>query len=69
MEQIARNLTDVEEGILVGKKYLIHDRDPLFTTKFLGMLAEAGVVSVKVPPKSPNLNAYAGRFVRSIKDT
>jgi transposase InsO family protein len=69
MTQIARNLTDAGDGILSGKRYLIHDRDPLFTTEFLEMLADAGVKSVKLPPRSPNLNAYAERFVRSIKES
>ena len=69
MSQIARNLTDAEEGILAGKRYLIHDRDPLFTAEFLDMIADAGVESVKLPPRSPNLNAYAERFVRSIKES
>jgi len=41
----------------------------MFTTEFLGMLAEAGVKSVKLPPRSPNLNAYAERFVRTIKES
>src|SRR5258708_30233115 len=67
MSQIARNVTDAEHGILTGKRYLIHDRDPLFTAAFLTMIADAGVKSVKLPPRSPNLNAYAERFVRSIK--
>jgi transposase len=31
MSQVARNLSDAEEGFLNGKRYLIHDRDPLFT--------------------------------------
>jgi putative transposase len=57
MTQIARNVTDVDAGILTGKRYLIHDRDPLFTAEFLHMLADAGVKSVKLPPRSPNLNA------------
>jgi transposase InsO family protein len=69
MSQIARNLTDSEDGILMGKRYLIHDRDPLFTTEFRDMIADAGVESVKLPPRSPNLNAYAERFVRSIKES
>ena len=69
MSQIGRNLTDAVDGILKGKRYLIHDRDPLFTTEFLKMLAETGVKSVKLPPRSPNLNAYAERFVRSIKES
>ncbi len=68
-EPDCRNLTDAGEGILTGKRYLIHDRDPLFTTEFLNMLAGVGVESVKLPPRSPNLNAYAERFVRTIKES
>ena len=63
MSQIARNISDSVEGLLTGKRYLIHDRDPLFTAEFLGILADSGVKSVKLPPRSPNLNAYAERFV------
>ncbi len=67
MVQAARNLTDCCNGFLNGKRYLIHDRDPLYTTQFTETLAATGVRCVKLPPKSPNLNAYAERFVRSIK--
>jgi transposase InsO family protein len=69
MSQIARNLTDAVDGLLKGKRYLIHDRDPLFTTEFLSTLAEAGTKTVKLPPRSLNLNRYAERFVRSIKES
>ena len=69
MSQIARNISDSVEGLLTGKRYLIHDRDPLFTAEFLGILADSGVKSVKLPPRSPNLNAYAERFVRTIKES
>ena len=58
MNQIGGNLTDVVDGILKGQRYLIHDRDPLFTTEFLQTLADCGVASVKLPPRSPNLKAY-----------
>src|SRR5215831_5552644 len=58
MDQIGRNLTDGVDGILNGKRYLIHDRDPLFTAEFLSMLADTGVTSVKLPPRSPNLKDY-----------
>ena len=68
MNRIARNLTDSPDGLLTGKRYLIHDRDPLFTHEFLGMPKDAGVESVRLPVRSPNLNAYAERFVRSIKN-
>jgi len=69
MSQIARNLTDAEAGILTGKRYLIHDRDPLLTAEFLRTLEAAGVNSVKLPLRSPNLNPHAERFVRSIKES
>jgi hypothetical protein len=69
MQQIARNLTAGDDGIVNGKRYLIHDRDPLFTAEFLKMLADRGVQSVKLPPRSPNLNADAERFVRTIKES
>jgi len=58
MEQIARNVSG-EGGFLAGKKYLIHDRDPLYTAKFESILKAAGVEPVKLPPRSPNLNGYA----------
>jgi len=69
MSQVGRNLTDAVDGILKGKRYLIHDRDPLFTSEFLKMLDESGVTSVKLPPRRPNLNAHAERFVRTIKES
>jgi transposase InsO family protein len=68
MEQIGRNITDCEDGILKDKRYLIHDRDPLYTAQFIDILADTGIQSVKLPPRSPNLNAFAERFVRSIKE-
>ncbi len=67
MQQIARNLTDVDTGFLNGTRYLIHDRDPLFTDAFRAHLSSAGVETVKLPARSPNLNAFVERFVRSIK--
>jgi hypothetical protein len=66
MSQIARNPTDAEPGILTGKRYLIHDRAPLFTAEPLGMIASAGVESVMLPPRFLDLNTYAERLVRSI---
>jgi len=55
MEQIGRNLTDAVDEILKGKRYLIHDRDPLFTSEFLNVVGESGVVSVKLPARSPKI--------------
>ncbi|MCP4604448.1 MAG: transposase [Proteobacteria bacterium] len=67
MTQTARNLTDPFDGFLIGRKYLIHDRDPLFTQDFRKILKTSGVKTVKLPAASPDLNAYAERFVLSIK--
>ena len=67
MKQIPRNLTDPIDGFLKDKKYLIHDRDPLFTKEFRAILRAGGVKPVKTTVASPNLNPFAERFVRSIK--
>jgi putative transposase len=69
MSQVSRRATDAVDGILKGKRFLIHDRDPLFTTEFQSILTSAGVHCIKLPPRSPNLNAHAERFVRSIKES
>ena len=61
MSQVARNLSDVAEGFLIGKRYLIHDRDPLFTEEFSKIIQASGVKTVKLPPSSPNLNGAAER--------
>jgi len=68
MQQCARQLTDPFEGFLLDKRYLIHDRDTKFTQAFDGLLKASGVEPVLLPPRSPNLNAYCERFVRSIKE-
>ena len=67
MKQVARNLTDPVDGFLRGAKYLIHDRDPLFSKAFVAILKSGGVKSVKIPAQSPNCNANAERFVKTIK--
>src|SRR5215831_13835692 len=67
--RLSRNRTDVVDGFFKGKRYLIHDRDPLYTKKFLGIVAISGIRAIKLPPRSPNLNAYAERFVRTIKES
>ncbi len=55
------------DGFLLGKRYLIHDRDPLFTEAVRGLLRDSGVKPLRLPANSPNLNAYAERFVLSIR--
>ena len=68
MKQKARNLTDMVDGFLRDARYVSHDRDPLFSKPFQAILRAVGVKTVKLPVQSPNLNSYAERFVRSIKD-
>jgi transposase InsO family protein len=67
MTQVARNLTDGVDGFLIGKRYLLHDRDPLFTDEFRGVFAAAGLECLRLPVRSPNLSSVAERFVLSIK--
>jgi putative transposase len=67
--QCGRQLTDPVDGCLRGKRFLLHDRDPRFSDAFGNTLAAAGVETVRLPPRSPNLNAYAERFVRTIKES
>ncbi len=65
--QLARNLTDVEGSFLSGSRYLILDRDPLFRKSFQVTLVSFGIPPIRLPARSPNLNANAERFARSIK--
>ena len=62
--QCGRQLTDAVDGFLAGKRFLLHDRDPLFSEPFSETLAAAGVETVRLPRHSPNLNAYAERLPR-----
>jgi transposase InsO family protein len=67
MLQAARNLIDAESGSMRGKGYLILDRDTKYTDQFRRLIRGSGTNVIRLPPQSPNLNAYAERFVRSIK--
>jgi transposase InsO family protein len=66
--QIARNVTDPFTGVLNGKRHLIIDRDAKYSAQFRRLIRDSGIEAIRWAPKSPNLNAYAKRFVRSIKD-
>ena len=68
MVQVARNVTMEEWGFLSPGQYLIHDRDGKYCPAFQHIIDGAGVTRVPLPPRSPNLNAYAERWVRSIKE-
>jgi putative transposase len=68
MTQCARQLTDPVDGLLLGTRYLLHDRDEKFRHGFDRTLRASGVEPIVLPPRSPNLNAHCERFVRSIKE-
>ena len=68
MEQVARNATMQDTGYLNGCRYLLHDRDKKFCREFRETLAAGGVKCTPIPARSPNLNAHAERWVRSIKE-
>ncbi len=67
MKQMARNLTDPISGFLKDKRFLVIDRDPLFTKDFKEIMKSTGIDCVKTTVASPNLNPFAERFIRSIK--
>ena len=67
MTQVARNLTDFRDGFLRGVDYVILDRDPLYTAAFRRLLRDSGAKPLVLPAWSPNLNAFAERFVGSAK--
>jgi putative transposase len=67
MKQVGRSLRDCYDGFLLSKTHLIMDRDPVFTARFRRLLRDGGVKPVVLPPHSPDLNAYAERFIGSIR--
>src|SRR5215467_3119579 len=67
MQQMSRNLTMAEWGILKPGQYLIHDRDKKFCASFKAMLDNSSVKRVPLPPRSPWLNAFAERWIQSVK--
>ena len=68
MKQIARNVTMDEWGFLDSRRYLIHDRDTKFTDTFRAIVTSGHGEPLKLPARSPNLNAYAERWVKSVKE-
>ena len=68
MQQVARNATMQDAGYLNACRYLLHDRDKKFCREFRETLATGGVKCTPIPARSPNLNAHAERWVRSIKE-
>ena len=68
MTQVARNVTMADVGFLSPTRYLIHDRDSKFCASFQLTIEAVGIKTVKLPARSPNLNSFAERWVKSAKD-
>jgi len=68
MLQMARNLTDLEQGFLRSKRYLLLDRDAKYSHQFRLQVESAGPQCLLLPPKSLNLNPHLERFMRSLKE-
>ena len=68
MKQVARNVTMAESGFLRGQRHLIFDRDSKFCDSFRRTIRSIGIKTIRLPPRSPNLNAHAERYVRSAKE-
>jgi putative transposase len=68
MRQMARNATMEGCGLLRDCRYLLHDRDTKYTRSFRAIIASGQVEPLALPARSPNLNAYAERWVRSVKE-
>ena len=68
MKQIARSVTMEGCGALWDCRYLLHDRDTKYNQSFRTIIASGRVEPLALPARSPNLNAYAERWVRSVKE-
>jgi hypothetical protein len=68
MKQIARNATMDGCGVLRDCRYLLHDRDAKYTASFRAIIRSGRVEPLALPARSPNLNAHAERWVRSVKE-
>jgi putative transposase len=68
MQQVVRTLMGADDGLLIQHRVLICDRDTKWSAPVRARLGEAGIRVVPTPYRAPNANAYAERFVRSIKE-
>jgi putative transposase len=68
MKQMARNVTMEGSGALRDSRYLLHDRDTKYAPSFLAIIETVHVKTLRLPARSPNLNAYSERWVRSAKE-
>ena len=68
MKQIGRNVTMEQWGFLANCRYLLHDRDGKFCPAFDQIIESGNVRPIRLPAKSPNLNAFSERWVKSVKE-
>jgi len=68
MEQMARNVTMEDSGFLIHRRYLLHDHDSKYSSSFRQVIEAGSVKTLALPPRSPNLNAYAERWARSVRE-
>jgi len=64
---MARNATGEAWGFLDQRRYALHDRDTKFCPAFRETLKAGGIKPIQLPARSPNLNSFAERWVRSVK--
>jgi len=67
MVQMARRAVDDIDGSLLQIRFFLQDRDSKFCASFQDTLRSAGIQPLRLPARSPNLNAFAERWVRTIK--
>ena len=68
MQQVVRTMTVADQGLLVQHRLLICDRDTKWSAPVRARLSEVGIRVVQTPYQTPNANAHAERFVRSINE-
>jgi transposase InsO family protein len=68
MGQVVRMMTAADNGVLGGHRVLICDRDRKWSRAARQQCGDAGLRVVLTPERAPNANAYAERFVRTIKE-
>ena len=68
MQQMARNVTLEQWGFLGNCRYLLHDRDSKFCRSFDEIIELGNVKPIPLPARSPNLNAFSERWVKSVKE-
>jgi putative transposase len=68
MRQVVRLVTAADDGLLARHRLLICDRDDKWSRAVRQQFSDAGIRVILTPEWAPNANAYAERFVRSIKE-